>query len=96
MRERSWTASRAGPGRRGSRGTGGHPWLEDENLILFEDGDQVVVETGAAPVRFLLVSGCPLGEPVAWRGPIVMNTQEELDVAFEEYRTGKFIRPPED
>ena len=56
----------------------------------------MVVETGAAPARFLLVSGCPIGEPVAWRGPIVMNTQKELDVAFEEYRTGKFIRPPED
>ena len=77
------------------RVAGRNPWLEDENLILFEDGDQVVLHTGGQPVRFLLVSGRPIGEPVAWHGPIVMNTQQELDVAFEEYRTGRFIRPPE-
>jgi len=53
------------------------------------------LHTGGQPVRFLLVSGRPIGEPVAWHGPIVMNTQQELDVAFEEYRTGKFIQPPE-
>jgi redox-sensitive bicupin YhaK (pirin superfamily) len=75
--------------------TAAKPLLTDENLALFEDGEQVVVQTGEEPVRFLLVSGRPLGEPIAWQGPIVMNTQEELDVAFEEYRTGKFIRPPE-
>ncbi len=44
------------------------------------------------PVRFLLVSGKPIGEPVAWRGPIVMNTQAELNVAFEEYNSGAFIK----
>ncbi len=44
------------------------------------------------PVRFLLVSGRPLKEPVAWHGPIVMNNQEELDLAFEEYRNGTFIK----
>lgn len=71
------------------------PLLTNENLVLFEDGDQVVVHTGEQPVRFLLVSGRPIGEPIAWHGPIVMNTQEELDIAFEEYRTGKFIGPPE-
>jgi len=63
-----------------------------ENLILFSDGDQVAVRTGEAPVRFLLISGKPIGEPVAWRGPIVMNTQEELKVAFDEYRNGTFIK----
>ena len=63
-----------------------------ENLILFSDGDQVAVRTGEEPVRFLLISGRPIGEPVAWRGPIVMNTQEELKVAFDEYRKGTFIK----
>jgi redox-sensitive bicupin YhaK (pirin superfamily) len=43
-------------------------------------------------VRFLLLSGRPLGEPIAWRGPIVMNTQEELDTAFREYQRGTFIK----
>ncbi len=45
------------------------------------------------PLRFLLISGKPLGEPVAWYGPIVMNTREELQLAFEEYRNGTFIKP---
>jgi quercetin 2,3-dioxygenase len=63
-----------------------------ENLILFEDGDAVAVTTEEHPVRFLLVSGKPIGEPVAWYGPIVMNTQEELEVAFKEYQNGTFIK----
>jgi len=63
-----------------------------ENLIIFEDGEQVTVSTEDAPVRFLLISGKPLGEPVAWYGPIVMNTQEELRTAFDEYRQGTFIK----
>ncbi len=63
-----------------------------ENLVLYGDGDQVVIATRDAPVRFLLVSGKPIGEPVAWYGPIVMNTREELRIAFEEYRAGTFIR----
>jgi quercetin 2,3-dioxygenase len=63
-----------------------------ENLILFEDGDLVVVTTQAKPVRFLLISGKPIGEPVAWYGPIVMNSQEELQVAFDEYQNGTFIK----
>ena len=59
--------------------------------MLFEhDGDEVQVTTTDKPVRFLFVSGKPLGEPVAWYGPIVMNTQEELRVAFEEYEKGTF------
>lgn len=63
-----------------------------ENLILFGDGDVVSVTTQGKPVRFLLISGKPIGEPVAWYGPIVMNTQEELQTAFEEYRKGTFVR----
>ncbi|GFO64910.1 pirin family protein [Geomonas paludis] len=63
-----------------------------ENLILFEDGDVVSVTTQGKPVRFLLISGKPIGEPVAWYGPIVMNTQEELQVAFEEYQKGTFVK----
>jgi redox-sensitive bicupin YhaK (pirin superfamily) len=63
-----------------------------ENLILYGDGDEVVISTQAKPVRFLLVSGQPIGEPIAWYGPIVMNTQEELRIAFEEYEKGTFIK----
>jgi hypothetical protein len=63
-----------------------------QNLILFSDGDQVAARTEQDPVRFLLVSGKPIGEPVTWRGPIVMNTQAELEIAFEEYGSGTFIK----
>jgi redox-sensitive bicupin YhaK (pirin superfamily) len=67
--------------------------MGSENLILFDDGDEVAVSTEDKPVRFLLISGKPIGEPVAWYGPIVMNTQEELRIAFEEYQNGTFIKP---
>jgi len=79
----------------------GHGWTdverrcicEHETVVLFErTGDTVQVTTTEQPVRFLLVSGKPLNEPVAWYGPIVMNTQEELRVAFEEYNNGTFIK----
>ncbi|MFH1153482.1 MAG: pirin family protein [Pseudomonadota bacterium] len=63
-------------------------------LLLFSDGDHLCVETGNDPVRFLLISGKPIQEPVVWQGPIVMNTREELDTAFREYRDGTFIRHP--
>jgi len=63
-----------------------------ENLILYGDGDAVTVTAQDRPVRFLLVSGRPLGEPVAWYGPIVMNTQEELQQAFAKYQAGTFLR----
>ncbi len=63
-----------------------------ENLVLYGDGDEVIIATHGHPVRFLLVSGKPIGEPVAWYGPIVMNTQEELRIAFEEYEKGTFIK----
>jgi redox-sensitive bicupin YhaK (pirin superfamily) len=62
------------------------------SLALFEDGDYLLAATGADAVRFLLISGKPIGEPVAWRGPIVMNTEEELETAFEEYQNGTFIK----
>jgi redox-sensitive bicupin YhaK (pirin superfamily) len=68
------------------------PFIGNETIVLFEDGDQVVVSTEGEPVRFLLVSGRPIGEPVAWHGPIVMNTEEELETAFQEYRQGTFIK----
>jgi redox-sensitive bicupin YhaK (pirin superfamily) len=62
------------------------------NLVVFGDGDQLEITTADDPVRFLLFAGEPIGEPVAWYGPIVMNTQEELRIAFEEYRSGTFIK----
>ena len=68
------------------------PVLANESLVLFGDGEQVIVATEADPVRFLLISGKPIGEPVAWYGPIVMNTQDELRIAFEEYQNGRFIK----
>jgi redox-sensitive bicupin YhaK (pirin superfamily) len=60
--------------------------------VLFDNGDEVVVQAGPEGVRFLLVSGKPLEEPVAWAGPIVMNTRAELRQAFEELERGTFIR----
>jgi quercetin 2,3-dioxygenase len=66
--------------------------LGSENLVLFDDGDRVAVSTEEKPVRFLLISGRPIKEPVAWYGPIVMNTQEELRIAFEEYENATFIK----
>ena len=62
------------------------------SLILFDDGDEMAVRAGNQSLRFLLVSGKPIGEPIAWHGPIVMNTEEELALAFDEYRRGTFIR----
>ncbi len=61
---------------------------------MYGDGDEVAVAAANGPVRFLLVSGAPIGEPVAWYGPIVMNTQEELGLAFKEYQEGTFIKHP--
>ena len=68
------------------------PVADNGTLILFEDGETIHVETEEEAVRFLFISGKPLGEPVAWYGPIVMNTQEELQLAFEEYRNGTFLK----
>ncbi|MFX1588543.1 MAG: pirin family protein [Promethearchaeota archaeon] len=63
-----------------------------ENLVIYKDGDQVLIRTISNNVRFLLISGKPIKEPVAWRGPIVMNTDEELRIAFREYQNGTFIK----
>ncbi|MBS1726341.1 MAG: pirin family protein [Armatimonadetes bacterium] len=80
--------------------TEGTQWLEtsappteadNRTLILFSSGDEVEVQAGEEGIRFLLISGKPLQEPVAWYGPIVMNTQEELQQAFSELREGTFL-----
>lgn len=63
----------------------------DGSLVRFGPGDEIAVRTFEQGVRFLLGAARPWNEPVAWRGPIVMNTQEELDAAFEQYRAGSFI-----
>ncbi len=65
---------------------------DNRSLILFDSGDEVTVQAGNEGIRFLLVSGRPLKEPVAWYGPIVMNTQAELQQAFRELQDGTFIR----
>lgn len=80
--------------------TEGSGWFEatppttadNRSLILFDTGDEISVEAGGDGVRFLLVSGKPLREPVAWYGPIVMNTQKELQVAFDELNNGTFLK----
>jgi len=64
----------------------------DRSLIVFDRGDEVTVQAGPEGIRFLLVSGKPLEEPVAWYGPIVMNTKAELQQAIEEFRNGTFIK----
>jgi redox-sensitive bicupin YhaK (pirin superfamily) len=64
----------------------------DRALVLFDRGDEVEVQAGDEGIRFLLVSGQPLEEPVAWYGPIVMNTQEQLRRAFEELQQGTFLK----
>jgi redox-sensitive bicupin YhaK (pirin superfamily) len=62
------------------------------DLILYGDGEAVFISAKERSVRFLLVSGKPIGEPVAWYGTIVMNTREELKVAFDEFQRGTFIK----
>jgi redox-sensitive bicupin YhaK (pirin superfamily) len=64
----------------------------NRSLVLFDSGDEITVQAGPEGIRFLLVSGKPLQEPVAWRGPIVMNTDEELRQAYAELGAGTFIR----
>lgn len=65
----------------------------NRTLIRFGTGDEVTVTAGPEGVRFLLISGAPIEEPVAWHGPIVMNTQDELRQAMADLRNGTFIRP---
>jgi redox-sensitive bicupin YhaK (pirin superfamily) len=83
----------SGNGKFGS-GSGRHSPGEADNrsLVLFDDGDEIAVEAGSNGIRFLLVAGKPLREPVAWNGPIVMNTQSELRQAFQELEDGTFLK----
>ncbi len=66
---------------------------DNRSLVLFDRGDELVVQAGENGIRFLLCSGQPLREPVAWYGPIVMNTQEQLRKAFAELEEGTFLKP---
>jgi redox-sensitive bicupin YhaK (pirin superfamily) len=66
--------------------------ITNGTLCLYGNGDECVITAEKDPVRFLLISGQPIGEPVAWYGPIVMNTEEELETAFAEYRNGTFLK----
>jgi hypothetical protein len=68
------------------------PEVGNRSLILFDRGDEVTVQAGELGIRFLLVSGKPLEEPIAWRGPIVMNTEQELRQAWRELEEGTFIK----
>jgi redox-sensitive bicupin YhaK (pirin superfamily) len=65
---------------------------KNHSLVLFDRGDEISVRAGDEGIRFLLVSGKPIEEPVAWYGPIVMNTQDELRQAMSELQTGAFIK----
>jgi redox-sensitive bicupin YhaK (pirin superfamily) len=64
----------------------------NHSLVLFDRGDEIMVQAGSEGIRFLLVSGKPIEEPVAWYGPIVMNTQEELRQAVADLQDGTFIK----
>ncbi len=65
---------------------------DNRSLVLFDRGDEVSIQAGEKGIRFLLVSGKPIEEPVAWYGPIVMNTQEQLQQAFAEFKAGTFLK----
>jgi len=67
-------------------------YADNRSLLLFEKGSSLALHTDNETLRFLLMTGRPIGEPVAWGGPIVMNTDAELEIAFEEYENGTFIR----
>jgi len=69
-----------------------NPLLGDGHLVLFGDGESVAIHAGDEPVRFLLISGKPIKQPIAWYGPIVMNTQEELRLAYQELQNGTFVK----
>jgi len=66
--------------------------VRSESLVAFEDGDEVAISAADEGLRFLLISGKPIGEPIAWYGPIVMNSQEELRTAFDAYQHGTFLK----
>ena len=66
--------------------------IENKNMVLFEDGENIKIGTNDSGLRFLMISGKPLNEPIAWYGPIVMNTDEELRIAYEELEKGTFVK----
>ena len=76
----------------GGSGTSASAAVSNRELVLYGSGREISVAAGAEGMRFLLLSGKPLNEPIAWRGPIVMNTEEELQIAFREYQEGTFIK----
>lgn len=78
----------------GGRFGGSDKEIASRHAALFGEGDEFAAQAGETGVRFLLFAGRPLREPIAWGGPIVMNTREELDQAFEELENGTFIREP--
>jgi hypothetical protein len=80
------------PAERVGDATGSAGEADNRTLVLFGRGDEITVQAGEQGIRFLLVSGRPLREPVAWRGPIVMNTQEQLRQAFDELERGTFLQ----
>jgi len=73
-------------------GPGNHGLIGAQSLVVFGQGDQVTAATDSQTARLIMVSGQPIGEPVAWYGPIVMNTEEQLREAFDEYRKGSFVK----
>jgi hypothetical protein len=83
-----------GEARFGGRDRDGDPPISSPTLVVLGDGDAVQVTTGETPVRFLLVSGKPLHEPIARYGPFVMNTQEEIEQTLLELRQGTFVTTP--
>lgn len=76
----------------GSFGHANDEFISEKHAILFNEGNKIIVKTSSKGIRFLLLSGDPLKEPVAWGGPIVMNTQEELNLAFKELDENIFIK----
>jgi len=76
----------------GGQGTTCGTAVKNRDLVLYDRGNRLEITAGHTPLRFLVLTGNPLNQPVAWKGPIVMNTQEELKQAFEEYQNGTFIK----
>lgn len=65
----------------------------NRTLVHFGTGDEIEVQAGSVGIRFLLIAGKPIKEPIAWHGPIVMNTNQELQQAFDDLRNDRFIKP---
>jgi redox-sensitive bicupin YhaK (pirin superfamily) len=66
--------------------------VKEHNAVILGEGDELILQAGSRGVRFMLMAGHPLKEPIAWGGPIVMNTREELNLAFKELDHGTFIK----